>query len=155
LRSNLLHETMATILIANDGSTLAMAALDEGLALARDLGDTVVIVTVWQIPVGEFGAPYPAFAIDELIRVEQEHARGVLEQSAARAKELGVEAETELREGFPPEEICAVADERGVRLLVLGSHGWGALRSILHGSVASGVLHRAKRPVLLVRGDDG
>jgi nucleotide-binding universal stress UspA family protein len=145
---------MATTLIANDGSRLAGQAMNEGLALAKDLGDRVVIVTVWQIPVGEFGAPYPPFAIDELIRVEKEHAQKVLDDSAARARELGVEAETELREGFPAEEICAAADERGVRLIVLGSHGWGAIRSILHGSVAAGVLHRAKRPVLLVRGQD-
>jgi nucleotide-binding universal stress UspA family protein len=145
---------MATTLIATDGSGPAQRALDEGLSLAKDLGDRVVIVTVWQIPVGEFGAPYPPFAIDELIRVEKEHAQRVLEQAAERAKAAGVGAETALREGFPAEEISAVAEERGVRLLVLGSHGWGAIRSILHGSVAGGVLQRAKRPVLLVRGEE-
>jgi len=145
---------MATILIANDGSQLAKGALNEGLALAKDLGDQVVIVTVWQIPVGEFGAPYPPFAIDELIRVEREHAQRALDESAARGREVGVEVETELREGFPAEEICAVAEERNARLVVLGSHGWGAIRSILHGSVAAGVLQRATRPVLLVRGED-
>jgi nucleotide-binding universal stress UspA family protein len=144
---------MATTLIATDGSGPAKKALDAGLALAKDLGDNVVLVTVWQIPVGEFGAPYPPFAIDELIRVEKEQAERFLKESSGRARELGVEAETVLREGFPPEEICAVADERGVRLLVLGSHGWGALRSILHGSVASGVLQRATQPVMLVRGE--
>lgn len=145
---------MATILIATDGSDPARKALQEGLALAKDLGDGVVMVTVWQMPAAEFGAPYPPFAIDELIRVQKEHAERVLDEAAGKARELGVEVETVLREGFPAEEICSVADERSVRLLVLGSHGWGAIRSVLHGSVAAGVLHRAGRPVLLVRGSD-
>jgi hypothetical protein len=35
---------------------------------------------------------------------------------------------------------------------VVGSHGWGPLKRALFGSVSTGVLHHAKRPVLVVRG---
>jgi nucleotide-binding universal stress UspA family protein len=33
---------------------------------------------------------------------------------------------------------------------VLGSHGWGALKRAIFGSVSTGVLHHARCPVLVV-----
>ena len=62
-------------------------------------------------------------------------------------------ASTVLREGDPAGQIAAVADEVEARLIVAGSHGWGAVRSAVSGSVAAGLLHRCHRPVLLVRED--
>ena len=38
-------------------------------------------------------------------------------------------------------------------LLVVGSHGWGAMKRTLFGSVSAGVLHRAACPVLVVPWD--
>jgi len=61
-----------------------------------------------------------------------------------------VNVETELREGDAPGSICDVASERNARMIVIGSHGWGALKSALYGSVAGGVLRHAPCPVLMV-----
>jgi nucleotide-binding universal stress UspA family protein len=52
--------------------------------------------------------------------------------------------------GFPVEEICIEAEKLGARFLVLGSHGWGALKRAIFGSVSTGVLHHAGCPVLVV-----
>ena len=38
------------------------------------------------------------------------------------------------------------------RFLVIGSHGWGAVKRAVFGSVSTGVLHHAACPVLVVRG---
>jgi nucleotide-binding universal stress UspA family protein len=37
--------------------------------------------------------------------------------------------------------------------LILGSHGWGAVKRAVFGSVSTGVLHHARCPVLVVRTD--
>jgi nucleotide-binding universal stress UspA family protein len=141
-----------TTVIATDGSDLATRALDAGLALARATGDTVVLVTAWQIPIGDFGLPYSSIATPDLIDAEREVAEKTLATAADRARAAGVGVETELREGGAAHEICSVASERNARMIVIGSHGWGALRSALYGSVAGGVLRHAPCPVLLVPG---
>jgi nucleotide-binding universal stress UspA family protein len=139
-----------TTVIATDGSDLAKRALDAGLDLAKATGDTVVIVTAWQIPVGDFGLPYASIATTDLIDAERKVAETTLSEAADRAREVGVNVETELREGDAPGSICDVASERNARMIVIGSHGWGALKSALYGSVAGGVLRHAPCPVLMV-----
>jgi nucleotide-binding universal stress UspA family protein len=56
--------------------------------------------------------------------------------------------------GFPVEEICLAAEKYDPRFLVVGSHGWGAVKRALFGSVSTGVQHHAKCPVLVVRSSE-
>jgi universal stress protein E len=76
------------------------------------------------------------------------------EIQAARARIAGaepVEVRKEVRSGDSPvEEILRLAAEETVDLVVLATHGHGAIKRALIGSVASGVARRAKCPVLLV-----
>ncbi|MFD5383299.1 universal stress protein, partial [Bacillus velezensis] len=53
--------------------------------------------------------------------------------------------------GHPSRTICNVAQSEKVDLIVLGSHGRGAIDRALLGSVAHGVLHRSQIPVLIVK----
>jgi nucleotide-binding universal stress UspA family protein len=139
--------------IATDGSELAGQAVAAGIDLAKATGDTVLIVSAWQIPVGDFGLPYSSIATPELLDAEREVAEKVIAAAADRAREAGVTVETELREGAAAHEICAVAAERSARMIVLGSHGWGAIKSALYGSTAAGVMRHAPCPVLMVPAD--
>lgn len=52
--------------------------------------------------------------------------------------------------GAPAAAIARVADEKKAELLVIGTHGHRGWRRALLGSVAEGVLHDAKCPVLTV-----
>jgi len=56
----------------------------------------------------------------------------------------------EVREGFPAEEILKEADASDCDLIVMGTHGKGALEHTFVGSVARRVLRRTRRPVLVV-----
>ena len=54
--------------------------------------------------------------------------------------------------GRPPDLICDGADEEQVDLIVVGSSGMGRLTGMLLGSVSDRVIHRSRRPVMVVRG---
>lgn len=53
--------------------------------------------------------------------------------------------------GNPVQTICRIADKEKADLIVMGSHGRGAINRILLGSVSHGVLHHTTIPVLIAR----
>ena len=56
----------------------------------------------------------------------------------------------EVRDGFAAEEILKEADASDCDMIVMGTHGKGALEYTFVGSVARRVLRRASKPVLVV-----
>jgi nucleotide-binding universal stress UspA family protein len=108
---------------------------------------------VWNIPYTTAGfAPAPVNG--DLAKLSEAEAHTVAAEASARAEEVGVETRTLVLRGFPVEEICRAAETYKPCFLVVGSHGWGAMKRALFGSVSTGVLHRAKCPVLVVRSDE-
>jgi nucleotide-binding universal stress UspA family protein len=144
------EDAMKRILIATDGSPSAREAVEFGIELAAEQQAQVTFLHVlppmdWtQLDRGSAVKPVP----DEL-RVSEEFT---LKDEARLAAEQCVEAKVELVAGEPVDEIVAYADSIDADLIVLGSRGRGALASTLLGSVSRGVLHEARRPVLVVRG---
>lgn len=75
-----------------------------------------------------------------------------LDEWRAAAEGLGApRVETAKEAGEPAAEIVAFARERGVDLLVLGTHGRTGLEHALMGSIAERVVRKAHCPVLTVR----
>lgn len=138
---------MATIMIATDGSQAAQSAVELGLEIAQATGDDVLFVSVWDMIRGGIGAPF-GYIDQEYVDADRGVAEDVLTAAMARASELGVEAESCLLFGEPVSEICTTARHRNVRMIVIGAHGWSALKSMIHGSVVTGVLRYAPCPVL-------
>jgi nucleotide-binding universal stress UspA family protein len=140
---------MKPVMLATDGSPTAEKATDTAIEFARLLGTELVIVSVWDIPYPTVGlASMPVTG--ELAAFVKEEAQGIAAEAAARAEEAGVETRTVVLRGFPVDEICVAAEKFGARFVVLGSHGWGALKRAIFGSVSTGVLHHAECPVLVV-----
>lgn len=79
-------------------------------------------------------------------RIEGERIKELAKEVEGR----GVPCETSVKFGLPADEIIAAAEECGAGLLVMGSHGHGALYHLFTGSVVTGVLKRVSRPVLIV-----
>ena len=138
---------MSTIVIATDGSKAALNATELGLEIAEGAGDDVVFVSVWDVVQSAFGHSF-AYMEPRYLECDRERAEAVLVASKALASRYGIEAETVVLAGDAPTEICKLAAERNARLIVLGSHGWGALRGFMFGSVAAEVLRHAPCPVL-------
>lgn len=63
----------------------------------------------------------------------------------------GVQATRCVKVGAVGETIAKLADGGGFDLLVMGSHGHGALATLVMGAVTTQVLAHSKLPVLLVR----
>jgi nucleotide-binding universal stress UspA family protein len=94
-----------------------------------------------------------AAAIDKatLHAWHDESAEKVFKPLRTFFKKQGLNATFVARVGLPADVIASTATKGGHDLLMLGSHGHGALTNLLTGSVATKVLAQCKTPVLLIR----
>jgi nucleotide-binding universal stress UspA family protein len=84
-------------------------------------------------------------------RLEAE-ARRVVEETASRARQHGVDSVTaETRLGVPTRAILDYADEYDPDLIVMGTQGKTGLRRYLLGSVTEKIVRLSDVPVLTVR----
>jgi nucleotide-binding universal stress UspA family protein len=79
-----------------------------------------------------------------------------LDAAAAQARDAGIEVVTERREGIPHRAIVDYADEAGIDLVAMGTHGrTGRDRLAALGSVTDRVVETTHCPVLVVNIEDG
>jgi nucleotide-binding universal stress UspA family protein len=146
------EETVNRILVATDGSPSALQAVELGLELAAEQEAKLIFVHV--APRFEV-LPFPVTGIGsapvKVAREPDDHDLEPLREAVRLAEERAVPSESRLLVGDPAKKIVELADSTRVDLIVVGSHGHGAVSSTLLGSVSHGILHRTKRPVLIVR----
>jgi len=141
---------MQRILAAIDLSDISDAVVDRAAALAQALGAKVWLVHV--------APPDPEFvgyeAGPQTVRdVKAEHLRAEHRDLQARAEALearGIDTEALLVRGPAVEEIREHARRVNAGLIVLGSHGHGALYHLLVGSVTEALLRDAPCPLMIV-----
>jgi len=143
-----------SIAIAIDGSDASWEAMQRAVNMARLLDLPLEVLHVVQLR----KAGYFAF-IDRHLKKDQEaYAQKVLAEAVQRAGRNGVQAHTHLLESEhdPSESIIAFLEQaRGVKFLVLGSHGHGFMGRHLLGSTTERVVREVARrglpvPVLVV-----
>jgi nucleotide-binding universal stress UspA family protein len=124
-----------------DGSPESELALDEAIALADAFGAELRLVAV--VHSGElFPAPaWVGFGNARFADAVHERHRRQLDRGLARVPER-LRATGLVTVGDSARALESEA-ERGLDLLVVGSRGYGALRRVLLGSVASELLHAA------------
>ena len=109
-------------LIATDGSELAEKAVTSGLALAKDLGAQVVVVTAtepWTTMTNGEGFAFN-FPIEEYEKAAAERAEQILGKVRAAAQKMAVACETVHVNDFPAEGILATAKAKQCDLIVYG-----------------------------------
>jgi nucleotide-binding universal stress UspA family protein len=123
------------------------AALNGAAALARRIPARLQVFSV----VGRMAEFSPLAKTDSERAFTQEMRRSF--QRALDAALAGLpddlDARGELLEGDPVETLAAL-DERDADLLVCGSRGYGPLRRVLLGGVATRLMRRAACPVMVV-----
>ncbi|MGZ4332796.1 MAG: universal stress protein [Gaiellaceae bacterium] len=141
------------ILFATDGSPSAEEAQKEAFELAQRLEAPLLVVAVAHasLPAVGYAAYGYSNVVAELTQAEHHRVKELLATISAAACGAGLSRTTVLADGFVVEEICEIAREHDAQLIVVGSHGWGAARRFLSGSVSTGLVHSAPCPVLVVR----
>jgi nucleotide-binding universal stress UspA family protein len=138
---------MKSFLVAVDGSEGSKAAVDEAIALARDLDASLTFVYVRKPPSSVLGHPY--------YERQRSHGLGYARQAIAEAVETartaGIESDGEILEGHAADEIVSLADNRHADLVIVGSRGHGAIAGALLGSVSRAVVQHADVPVLVAK----
>jgi nucleotide-binding universal stress UspA family protein len=140
-------DVIKRLLIATDGSGASHDAVEEGLELAGDLVARVVFVYVKPVSSGLLGSPF----YQRKLTREAGAAQAAIDKAVEAAEEHDVESDWEILEGDPAEQIVGLATERDADLIVVGSHGRGAVTGALLGSVSRAVVHEADRPVYVAR----
>ncbi|WP_101297529.1 universal stress protein [Halegenticoccus soli] len=137
------------ILLPTDGSPPADAALDHALDIASRYDARLHALYV----VENEDAAFTRFGNDTAIieSALEEEGRKTLDGVEAAAAAEGVEAVTAVAEGKPHEAIREYADDNGIDLVVMGTHGRRGLDRYLLGSVTERVVRTSDVPVLTVR----
>lgn len=73
-----------------------------------------------------------------------------IQDLSERLRKAGIEATALLVHGTTVETILTEAADLDVDMIIVGSHGRGAMFQLLLGSVSEGVLHKSQLPVLVI-----
>ena len=138
------------ILLPVDGSRFSGAAVDFVASRTTLIGaDPQVQLLNVQSPVPPRAARLIGKAA--VTAYYEDESRKILKGPLATLKRAGIAADADYLVGHPAEQIARRADDSAVDLVAMGSHGHGALATLLFGSVTLGVLARTRRPLLLLR----
>jgi len=149
------------LLVALDGSPSAERVLDHAEALAAAFHSRLTLlratagaeVLLAQTAGGGpgIGDVTPAMDPTPILEAEQSAAKDYLDGVVARLQQRGLTVDAEHPDGHAAEVIVRRANELGVSLILMTTHGRSGLGRVVFGSVADSVLRHASCPVLLVR----
>ena len=137
------------ILVPLDGSPESEKAFTFGLDLAEKYDARLVLAHV--VDMNEkmtaldqvtMSGYVPSEILDEGYRLLSRSARKVPPH---------IRLDTMVRIGAPPQTLLSMAEDTGADLIVMGSRGLGAVRSIVMGSGSQYILHHARAMVTIVK----
>jgi nucleotide-binding universal stress UspA family protein len=141
---------MKSLLVAIDFSEATDRVLACATLRARARGARVRLVHVAPPEPDFVGYEPDSRAMRDTLAAELRRAHREVQRRADALRDEGVAAKALLVQGATVEKILEESERAGADLVVLGSHGRGALGRALLGSVSEGVLHRSRTPVLVV-----
>lgn len=139
------------LLLATDLSEASTSATELALELASRLDAALLVVSVIDpgsllLPGGRFRA-----RVDQVRERHEQQAQGLVE----RGRQLGIDVSFLVWTGDPGDQIVAAAEAEHVDMVLVGSHGRGAVGRLFLGSVSEHVVRNAPCPVLVVRPREG
>jgi len=142
--------------VPTDGSKTAQKAAKYAIDLSRQLGASIIVVSVIDkrslisqtVPAAATDMHVIESIEDYLMQTAKTYAGQITDQCDKK----GIPFQVVIKTGHPVEEIVRSAEKLKADLIVMGSHGRSALGAAILGSVAYGVIHKdTKIPVLVVR----
>jgi len=139
-----------TILVPIDFSDNARAVIEWAAHLASAPQSKLVLFHAYHLSV-EFQQLEGAYLPPDFWANVKSEAEASLARYEAELRESGHSVESVAREGYAATAIIDEASERGVDLIVIGTHGLSGLKHLLLGSIAERVVQKAPCPVLTVK----
>ncbi|AOY58616.1 MULTISPECIES: universal stress protein [Desulfococcus] len=141
------------ILVPLDGSDRAEAILPHVEELAKRYDSQIIFMRVVE---GDYFVPGYQEVVD-ISGYEEEYARRkkevetYLEDITRRFTEKGINNKSIISYDSVVQSILNTAEKEEADLIAIASHGRSGLARAFYGSVASGVLNRIDRPLLIIR----
>jgi nucleotide-binding universal stress UspA family protein len=133
------------ILVAVDGSDFSELAVDQAISLGAICRSQIVVISIVDL------FPEQMAVAPALVEKMSEEVGKHLEQAKKKIEKAQIACETVVRMGGKPHEfIVQEARDRGIDLIVLGTHGRTGIKKVLLGSVAQNVIGSAPCPVMVV-----
>lgn len=123
----------------------ARAALDTAVAVAGQTGAALRILSVLEPPAVTASIPV-GWGYGDLDETRRRDVTRDISRAVEAAGPIDVSAQ--IVDGYADDELARLSGE--VDLLICGSRGYGPVNSVLLGSVSTGVLRKARCPVLVV-----
>ena len=144
--------TISRILLATDFSEASEAALGYAKLMADAFGATLHVLHVLEdLAAHAWTTEVYVAALPGVHEEMERQARERLEQVLGAEDRAKYRAVLSLRNGSPFVEVVRYARDENMDLVVLGTHGRGAIAHMLLGSVAERVVRKAHCPVVTVR----
>ncbi len=138
-----------TVLFPTDGSETATEAAAHAIDMAtRHDADLHVLYVVDHHRVSQMA---PKLGTDHIKRTLKQEGERITTETAATAREAGIETVEIVREGTPGQTIVDYADEVDAGAIVMGTNGRSGIDRLLLGSVAERVIQLSERPVMTVK----
>lgn len=137
------------ILLAVDGSPMSSRAARHAAKLLKKMPDATLTVLNVDPPLMQAAAI--KLGVDASHRYHTENGQFAIRGVRTLLRRLRVPFEERLVIGEPAERIAHEVKTGRHDLVVMGSHGRGALKGLLLGSVASKVIALTEVPVTVVR----
>ena len=134
------------ILVPLDGSSNSFRGLDVAIHMARESHATITGLYVAAIT-----KPGTNDKITPLEKILLGHARKIMKKSKLKAAKQGILFFDRVTYGDDGKRIVEVAEKQNFDLIVIGSRGMGAAKELFLGSTSNYVLHKSKKPVLIVK----
>ncbi len=136
------------ILVPLDGSKNSIRGLDMAIHIARQSHGTITALTVKSVPGIYAIHPLGFLDFSSLTKVKK-----LLDSAKLRAAKKGIQLTGKALAGDPGFDIAKFANNKKnkIDLVVIGARGRGSAKEIFLGSVSNYVLHKVKKPVLIVK----
>ena len=133
------------ILVAVDGSAFSDAAVEQAISLGGICNSEIFVIGVVAL------YPEQMEVAPALVEKMSEEVRQHLDEAKQKVDKSDIPCETIVHMGGNPHTfIVQEAKDKGIDLIVMGTHGRSGIKRVLLGSVAQNVIGHAPCPVLVV-----
>ena len=136
------------ILVPLDGSKNSIRGLDMAIHIARQSQGTISALTVKTVP-----GIYALHPLGFLGINSGDEAKKIIESAKVRAAKRGIKLTAKALAGDPGYDTARFANnaKNKIDLVVIGARGRSSAKEMFLGSTSNYVLHKSKKPVLIVK----